>query len=125
MDDSVRRALSRGHLIDITTTGRRSGKPRRLEIVFHVIDGRIYISGMPNAGRTRSWIHNLEADPRLTIHLKGRVTADVPATARIVTDENERRRLFEHIATIWKGQDVETMTRHSPLIEVTVEDAAA
>ena len=34
MDDDVRDALTRGRpLIDITTTGRRSGEPRRLEIV--------------------------------------------------------------------------------------------
>jgi len=125
MDDSVRRALGRGHLIDITTIGRRSGKPRRLEIGFHVIDGRIYISGMPVPGRTRGWIHNLTANPRLTIHLKGAVVADVPATARIITDEAERRAILEHIVRIWKRQDVETMTDHSPLIEVSVEDAAA
>jgi deazaflavin-dependent oxidoreductase (nitroreductase family) len=125
MDESVRRALSSGHLIDMTTTGRRSGEPRRLEIVFHVLDGRMYISGMPVPGRTRGWIHNLEADPRLTIHLKGTIVADVPATARIVTDEAERRAVFEYLTTVWKGQDVETMTRHSPLIEVVVEDAAA
>ncbi len=45
MDERIQRALSRGHRIDITTTGRRSGAPRRIEIVFHNIDGRIYISG--------------------------------------------------------------------------------
>ena len=47
MDDQIRRSLSRGHRIDITTTGRRTGKPRRIEIVFHNIDGRLYISGSP------------------------------------------------------------------------------
>ena len=53
MDDDVRDALERGRpLIDITTTGRRSGEPRRLEIVFHRIDGRFYISGSPVADRT-------------------------------------------------------------------------
>ena len=41
-------ALERGHTIDITTTGRRSGEPRRIEIVFHNVDGRIYISGVPS-----------------------------------------------------------------------------
>lgn len=35
MDDSIRRALMRGGVIDITTVGRRSGRPRRIEIVFH------------------------------------------------------------------------------------------
>jgi hypothetical protein len=47
VDDTIRRALDRGHLIDITTTGRRTGRPRRLEIVFHNLGGRIVISGTP------------------------------------------------------------------------------
>ena len=125
MDERVRRSLTHGQVIDITTTGRRSGQARRIEIVFHNFDGHLYISGMPRAGRTRAWIHNLEADPHLTFHLKGPVAADLPATARIVTDEAERRAIFERVIQVWKGQDLETMVRHSPLIEVTLDALAA
>jgi deazaflavin-dependent oxidoreductase (nitroreductase family) len=125
MDDQVRRSLRHGHVIDITTTGRRTGRPRRIEIVFHNIGGRLYITGMPRADRTRAWLYNLQADPHLTFHLKGATSADLPATARIVTDETERRAVFAYVVTVWKGQDVETMTRHSPLIEVTLVDPAA
>jgi deazaflavin-dependent oxidoreductase (nitroreductase family) len=125
MDDGVRLALARGGVIDITTTGRRSGRPRRIEIVFHRFDGRIYISGTPRADHTRAWLLNLAADPHFTFHLKGSVRADLPATARIVTDEAERRAIFGRIVKVWRGQDVETMTRYSPLIEVTIDDKAA
>jgi deazaflavin-dependent oxidoreductase (nitroreductase family) len=125
MDERVRRSLSHGQTIDITTTGRRTGQPRRIEIVFHNFDGHLYISGMPRAGRTRAWLHNLEADPHFTFHLKGQLSADLPATARIVTDEAERRSIFERVAQVWKGQDVETMVRHSPLIEVSLDALAA
>jgi deazaflavin-dependent oxidoreductase (nitroreductase family) len=126
VDERIQRALSRGHRIDITTTGRRSGTPRRIEIVFHNIDGRIYISGSPRSDRTRAWIHNLSADPHLTFHLKGAVQADLPATARIVTDEAERRQIMEWIvANAWPNQDVEAMTAYAPLIEVTFAEAAA
>ena len=119
MDERVRRSLSHGQVIDITTTGRRSGLPRRIEIVDHVIDGRIYISGNPSR-RTRAWIHNLSADPSLTIHLRAPVAADVPATARIVTDADERQRVFEWIAThAWPNADPASMQALSPLIEVT------
>jgi deazaflavin-dependent oxidoreductase (nitroreductase family) len=126
MDDSIRRALAQSGIIDITTTGRRSGEPRRIEIFFHAIDGRIYISGMPNADRSRRWLSNLEADPRFTFHLKGGVTADLPATARVVTDDAERRAILEHVARAWKRTDIDTMVAHSPLVEVTIEglDAA-
>ena len=126
MDADVRDALERGRpLIDITTTGRRSGAPRRIEIVFHRIDGRYYISGSPVAERTRAWLRNLEADPHLTFHLKGRVTADLPATARIITDDAERRAILAEIVKTWTNQDVETMTRYAPLIEVTFDGEAA
>lgn len=123
MDDQVRRSLAHGQVIDITTTGRRTGQPRRIEIVDHVIDGRIYISGTPRPDRVRGWIHNLSADPRMTIHLKAPVSADVAATARIVSDGAERRRVFEWIAQhAWKNQSVDLMLAGSPLIEVTPLD---
>ena len=124
MDDRVRRALSRGHLIDITTTGRSSGEPRRIEIVFHVIDGRIYISGMPSS-RKRAWLANLERDARMTFHLKGAVKADLPAMARPVTDEAERRTILEHVARNWNRTDVERMVAQSPLVEVTFPSSPA
>lgn len=125
MDDSLRAALMRGGTIDITTTGRRSGAPRRIEIVFHRIDGRIWISGIPSP-RKRAWIANLEADPRMTFHLKGPVAvADLPATARIVEDEDERRHILERVARAWRRTDVDRMVEQSPLIEVTIDEAAA
>jgi deazaflavin-dependent oxidoreductase (nitroreductase family) len=123
MDDAIRRALSKGEVIDITTAGRTSGEPRRIEIVYHVIDGRIWISGMPRAER-RSWIANLEADPRLTFHLKRSVTADLPATARIVDDPDERRRVLAAVARTWNRTDIDAMVAYSPLIEVSIDGYA-
>jgi deazaflavin-dependent oxidoreductase (nitroreductase family) len=116
--EAIETALERGHTIDITTTGRQSGKPRRLEIVFHNIDGRIYISGIPSRNR-RSWIANLDADPHLIFHLKGKVKADLPATARVIEDQAERREILPHIARNWGRTDLEAMVQYSPLIEVT------
>ena len=121
MDDTIRRALAGSGVIDITTTGRRSGEPRRIEIVYHAIDGRIYISGMPRADRKRSWLANLEADPHFTFHLKGAVKAEMPATARVITDEQERRTILEHVARAWRRTDLDAMVAHSPLVEVTLD----
>ena len=113
-------ALQGMHTVDITTTGRKSGKPRKLEIVAHNIDGRIYISGMPFP-RRRSWLANLDANPHMTVHLKGKVRADLPATARVIEDEPERREILPHIARNWGRKDLETMVEQSPLIEVTFD----
>lgn len=125
MDDSIRAALSRGGTIDITTKGRKSGLARRIEIVFHRIDGRIWISGLPSP-RRRAWIANLEADPHLTVHLKGPVAvADLAATARIVDDETERREVLARVAQAWRRTDLDRMVAQSPLIEVTIDDVVA
>jgi deazaflavin-dependent oxidoreductase (nitroreductase family) len=122
--EAIESALARGHTIDITTTGRSSQRPRRLEIVFHNIDGRIYISGVPSP-RRRSWIANLDADPHLTFHLKGKVAADLPATARIIDDETERREIMPYIARNWGRKDLEQMVRYSPLIEVKFQEGTS
>ena len=116
----MRAALAHGGVIDITTTGRRSGEPRRIEIVYHVIDGRIYISGQPNPARRRSWLANLEARPDFTFHLKTGVRADLPATARIVDEPAERRRILIEVARAWNRTDIDAMVESSPLVEVTI-----
>jgi deazaflavin-dependent oxidoreductase (nitroreductase family) len=113
-------ALQGVQKVDITTIGRKSGEPRNLEIVFHNIDGRIYISGIPSP-RRRSWLANLDANPQMTVHLKGKVRADLPATARVIEGEEERRAILPHIARNWGRNDLEEMVRHSPLIEVTLK----
>jgi len=118
LDDRVSRALQRGHLVDITTTGRRSGRPRRIEVVVHNIDGRIYVSGRP--GWPRSWVANLRADPRMTFHLKRVVVADLPAHGRVITDRAERERIIPAIAAGWR-YDPSLMVASSPLIEVTFD----
>jgi deazaflavin-dependent oxidoreductase (nitroreductase family) len=121
MDDPVRNALDHNQVIDLTTTGRRTGQPRRIEIYLHNLGGRLIISGMPRPGRTRAWLRNVEADGNVTIHLKGDdVSADLPATARVITEPAEREALLRGVARNWGRSDLDVMVEHSPLIEVTV-----
>jgi deazaflavin-dependent oxidoreductase (nitroreductase family) len=118
--EAIEAALERGHTIDITTTGRRTGEPRRLEITFHNIEGRIYISGEPYP-RKRRWLLNLESNPHLTFHLKGKTRADLPAVARVIDGDTERKAILPHVARAWNRTDVDRMVRQSPLIEVTFD----
>jgi deazaflavin-dependent oxidoreductase (nitroreductase family) len=127
LDERIRQALARGGVIDITTIGRQSREARRIEIVLHNIGGRFFISGMPSP-RKRSWIANLEAEPRFTVHLKRGVRADLPARARVITTGAERRAILPAIARAWGRPDtgaIEAMVRQSPLIEVTIDAQAA
>lgn len=113
-------ALAQGGTVDITTHGRKTGQPRRIEIVFFNFDGRVYISGMP--GR-RGWYANLQDDPTFTFHLKGRVPADLPARAISITDEATRRALLARVTGRWRRESqLEIFVASSPLIEVTFDD---
>ena len=118
-DPTVAAALANDLIIDITTTGRASGEPRRLEIWYHVVEGRYYITGRPGP---RSWYANLLANPQLTFHLKQSTQADLPATARPVTDPNEKRAVFlsaQKLSEYINTQNVQDWIEASPLIEVT------
>jgi deazaflavin-dependent oxidoreductase (nitroreductase family) len=72
--------------VELTTFGRKSGKPSRRIIWITPLDGRLYIrSGL---GLTRDWPKNLLADSRAILHIAGR---DVPVRTRHVTDRAEAR----------------------------------
>lgn len=122
--EATRAALHHSQVIDLTTTGRRTGQPRRIEIFLHYDDDQLFVTGMPRSDRTRDWIYNVEADPHVIIHLKQSVVADVPATARVVTDPDERKPYIEAAARRWRRTDVPEMLKHSPLIVLTVHDPA-
>jgi deazaflavin-dependent oxidoreductase (nitroreductase family) len=138
MRDDVREALAIGpsstmeqRTIDITTTGRRSGQPRRSEIVFYRFEDNIYLSGIPGP-RTRDWLANLTAEPHFIFHLKHDVIADLPAVATVVTDTTERRRVLSHFvdefnlrrdpAGPWPLGELEQWVKQSPLASVSFPD---
>jgi deazaflavin-dependent oxidoreductase (nitroreductase family) len=119
MDDRVKRALERDRTIDITTTGRRTGLPRRIEIWFHNLDGHLYITGLPGC---RDWYANMLTNPEFTFHLKGSVKANLPAQARPITDRAERREVLSVIVDGLGGErDLEAWVEDSPLVEVELD----
>ena len=123
MDEQIRNALKgKEVVIDITTTGRRSGQSRRVEIWFHNIDGRIIITGTPGP---RNWLANLAVNPKFTFHLKGTVRADLPARARLITDPDEHRAIMSAPETGWYRDQVggiEPLAKGSPMLEVEFTD---
>lgn len=108
MDRRIRDALDRDRVIDISTTGRKSGALRRIEIWFFRVGGRIYLTGAP--GRRRSWYQNLLAHPDFTFHLKQSVRADLEATAHPIVDGAERAPILRQlIAQLEPGVPAEWM----------------
>ena len=119
MDAEIERALKTDGLIDITTVGKKSGQPHKIEIAFHNFDGVVYISGLPGK---RDWYANLVATPHFTFHLKQSTRVDLPARAIPVTDETTRRQVLSKVVTKWRRQaELEAFIRSSPLVEVQFE----
>lgn len=120
MDEQIRQALAQDRIIDITTTGRSSGRPSRVEMWFHNLDGEIYISGSPG---TRDWYANMVAHPDFTFHLKGSMIADLPARATPITGPGERRTIMARILNgINRSSDLDAWVARSPLVAVAFED---
>ncbi len=116
MDERMKRALERDRTVDITTTGRRTGQPRRTEIWFHNVDGHFYITGTP--GR-RDWYANLLTHPEFTFHLKQSVRADLPARATPILDQARRREILSAIHRKLGGyRDLDAWVEGSPLVAV-------
>ena len=72
MTPEVLAALESDGTIDITTTGARSGLPRRSEIWFLQLAGRTFITGTSDP---RNWYANVLAEPRFVFHLKETLSA--------------------------------------------------
>jgi deazaflavin-dependent oxidoreductase (nitroreductase family) len=120
MDDTIRRALAGGLTCDITTTGRVSGQPRRIEIWYFTLGGRVYITGTPGP---RDWYANLLANPQFVFHVKEGTQADLPARALPITDPAERRRIMGQVLRYnsWfrsQDYDLDAWVAASPLVEV-------
>lgn len=103
MDVKVKEALDRGGIADITTMGRKTGQPRRVQISFHQFDGDYYLTGRP--GFKRDWVANIKANPEFTLHLKRGITADVPVVGETESDPEQRAAIIFRILTeSWGGE---------------------
>jgi deazaflavin-dependent oxidoreductase (nitroreductase family) len=120
---------SAARTVDITTTGAKTGRARRIEIWFYRVDGVVYLSSQP---ASRGWYANLVANPRFTFHLKNGLRADLQATAEPVLDADMRRHVFAAIIddlnhprhSSYLAQPVEPLdewVQGSPLMRVTFD----
>jgi deazaflavin-dependent oxidoreductase (nitroreductase family) len=74
-------------VLDITTTGRRSGAPRRTHLIAVPYADTLALLGTNFGQRsTPAWVLNLEADPHLTVTHHG---VTVEAVARAATAEEQ------------------------------------
>ena len=100
--------------IDLTTFGRTTGQPRRIEIWWFQVDGRFLITGTP--GR-RDWLANVLDDPNVIVHVGG---LDLETTATLITDHDFRMRVFTQSATSWYSSQAQLdhLVGEAPMIEL-------
>ncbi len=99
---TVPQVLAALPVIMVTTTGRRSGRPRVAPLVGVPVGGDLAIIGTNFGQRnTPAWVVNLEANPKASVAYRDR-TADV--LARPATEE-ERASVFATAAGIYPGYD--------------------
>ena len=100
----------------LTTTGRRTGRPHRIEIWFAVENGRLYLMA---GGRERAdWVRNLQESAQVTVHIGDETHT---ATARIlVPGTPEDGRAHELLVTRYQeGSNLDEWGRTS--LPVVVE----
>ncbi len=100
--------------IDLTTFGRRSGEPRRIEIWWFRVNDSFIVTGTP--GR-RDWLANVKANPNIVIHVDGR---DIETTARVIEDRQQRLEVFNQPETRWYSSQaqLDQLIDEAPMIEV-------
>jgi len=127
----ISEALKKDRTIDIITIGAKTGLPRRIEIWFTNVSGRIIICGTPNAtgekGKysPRDWLANLRAHPDFTFCLKESIQVELPAKAVEIVDPEHRRYLMSAPETKWYRDQVDSideLVNHSPIVEVFFKD---
>lgn len=108
-----------GHpLLIMTSTGAKSGQPRRALLTYSREGGDYVVAGTASgAPKDPAWVRNVELDPDVTIEVGNRV---VPARARVV-DEAERTRLWDaHVAALpWFAEYPAKAHRAIPMIRLT------
>jgi deazaflavin-dependent oxidoreductase (nitroreductase family) len=110
LDDLVGR-ISRGRhsapgllaglaVLDLTTTGRRSGQARTSHLIATPYGGTLALVGT-NFGQpgTPAWVVNLEADPRATVTYRGTSRAVVARPA----DPDQVEQVFAATAGVYSG----------------------
>jgi deazaflavin-dependent oxidoreductase (nitroreductase family) len=108
--------------IRLTTTGRRSGKPRDVTLYGFDDDDRLVVVGsLGGAARDPAWAHNLRAHPRASVR-RGKTESQVHA--REVTDPDERARLWDLVTGAFPlyAQYQRKTTRTIPLFVLEASD---
>lgn len=114
LDTHTFEALTRTRTIDLTTYGRRSGKPTRIEIWWFHVQDRFVITGTPGP---RDWYANVLANPAVVIHTNDH---DYRGLAVPITDPTFREAVFTDPQISWYSTQaqLDDLVARAPMIEI-------
>jgi len=119
MQSDILDAVEANHIVDISTTGRKTGRVHRHEIWLHTADSQFYLTGKP---APRDWHANVLAHPQMIVHLKHDLVKDVSAYAIPITDPTERRTLLTKLLQDTPYiENLEAWVAGSPLVRITMQ----
>ena len=108
------RALADLDYCYLTTTGRHSGEPHRIEIWFALADGVVYL--LSGGGERSDWVRNLTISPAVVLEIGGEKRT---TKARVVTDPDEdalaRRIVGEKYRPRYRGDLDDWGTKSLPI----------
>lgn len=86
----------------LTTTGRKSGEPRKFALIYQRIEGSYVIVASKGGADTHpGWYLNLRENPEVGVQ----VGADRFTARARTADPDERTRLWPRMAAVWPSYD--------------------
>jgi deazaflavin-dependent oxidoreductase (nitroreductase family) len=102
-------------ILELTATGRKSGQPRAVSLVYFKSDAAYVVTASNGGGaKNPGWYYNVRANPQVTMHVHNQTIA---ATAEVVSPAQRPQlwaRLVE-VAPMFAGYEKRTQ-REIPMV---------
>ena len=107
------RKLQNAKVLYLTTTGRKTGQPRTIEIWFGYQEGKVYI--MSGMGMGSNWVKNILNNSRVSLEIQG---STFQGAARVV-DRSTDKATWEKVAKLYIKKYGWEVGKESGPVEVT------
>jgi len=105
----------------LTTTGRKTGKPHRVEIWFAIADGRIFL--LSGGGDRADWVQNIRKDRSVRIQVGSRTVNARARIARAGAEDQRARELLDAKYMGWKqGKKLSSWARGATPVVIEIPD---
>ncbi|GER89880.1 hypothetical protein KDW_40420 [Dictyobacter vulcani] len=108
---NFRSGVQNDNLIDITVTGRTSGRPISLPIWFTLDSNTLYL--IPVKGSDTEWYKNLRKTPTIRVSAHGKA---VTASAQVHTDQAQ----LDHVLELFREKYGKNVKSYYPKYDVAV-----